>query len=385
MRPRTVGQFQGIDVRVHPSMVLVLLWAVYHWGYSARGGLTAVTYGLVFVVALFGLVVLHELGHGLMARQFGLRVRDVTLLPFGGVAHIEQMPASPRTEAMVALAGPLTNVAIAVASLPLLVLWFLLKGYTSLNSLTTLRLDDPSFTGFVVFLFLANLMLAIVNLLPAFPMDGGRVFRAAMSSVVGRDLATKAAVYTGIVFSVVIGSVALANGNLIIPVISVFLVAAAFAEGRAVRIEQQMRRLYVGQFAVWDRGGINPSEPLALAVRDGPRDIAVTSHGAVLGMIWKADLQRALQNGGLSKKAGEIMDANIVTADIGTSVFDVHTLMSHHNQWALPITEHGVYRGMFSGERLTHVHQYLRSRTPENRHVSAFTGSLSQTLRAWVR
>jgi CBS domain-containing protein len=295
------------------------------------------------------------------------------------------MPASPRMEAMVALAGPLANIAVAVASLPLLALWFLLKGYTSLSSLTTVRLNDPSFTGFLVFLFLANLMLAIVNLLPAFPMDGGRVFRAALSSVVGRDLATKAAVYTGIVFAVVIGSVALANGDLIIPVISVVLVAAAFAEGRAVRIEQQMRRLYVGQFAVWDRGGINPSEPLALAMRDGPRDIVVTSHGAVLGMIWKADLQRALQNGGLSKKAGEIMDANIVTADIGTSVFDVHTLMSNHNQWALPVTEHGVYRGIFSGERLTHVHQYLRSRTPENRHVSAFTGSLSQTLRAWVR
>jgi Zn-dependent protease len=385
MRPRTVGQFQGIDIRIHPSMVLVLLWALYHWGYEAHGGPASIIYGLLLVGAVFGLVLLHELGHGLMARQFGLRVRDVTLLPFGGVAHIEQMPASPRTETMVALAGPLANVAVAVLTLPLLLIWFLLQGYTSLSSLTTLHLDDPSFTSFVYFLFLANLMLAVINLIPAFPMDGGRIFRAGMSSVLGRELATRAAVYTGIVFAVVIGAVALANGDLIIPLVAVLLIAAAYAEGRAVRIEQQMRRLYVGQFAIWDRGGISPSEPLAIAVRDGPRDIAVTSHGAVLGVIWKADLQRALQNGGLSRKAGELMDANIVTADISTSVYDVRTLMTDYNQWALPITENGVYRGMFSGERFTHVHQYLRSRTPENRHVSAFTGSLSQTLRAWVR
>lgn len=385
MRPRAVGHFQGIEVRIHPSMVLVLVWAIYHWGYAGRGSLISIAYGLVFVAAVFGLVLLHELGHGLMARQFSLQVRDVTLLPFGGVAHIEQMPSSPRTEALVALAGPLTNVALAVASLPLLALWCLLNGYSSLRALTTLQLEDPSFSGFLYFLFLANLMLAVVNLLPAFPLDGGRVFRAAMSSVIGRDRATKTAVYSGIVFAVVIGSVALASGNVIIPLMSILLVAAALAEGRAVRIEQQLRRLYVGQFAVWDRGGIGPAEPIALALRGGPKDVVVTSHGAVLGMVWKDDLQRALQNGGLSKKAGELMDPNIVTADIGTSVFDVHTLMSKHNQWALPITENGVYRGMFSDERFAHVHQYLRSRTPENRHVSAFTGSLSQTLRAWVR
>lgn len=385
MRPRTVGQIQGIEIRIHPSMVLVLLWALYHWGYSAGGGVIAMGYGLLFVAVVFGLVLVHELGHGLMARQYGLRVRDVTLLPFGGVAHIEQMPASSRVEALVSLAGPLTNMAIAVATLPLLLLWFLIDGFSSFNSLAALQLEDPSFNSFIFFLFLANLMLAIVNLVPAFPMDGGRVFRAAMSSVVGRDRATKTAVYTGIVLAVVMGAVALAHGDLIIPVICIFLVAAAFAEGRAVRIEQQMRRLNVGQFAIWDRGGIGPSDPLALALRDGPRDVAVTSHGAVLGMLWKADLQRALQSGGLSRKAGELMDPNIVTADIATSVFDVHTLMSSHNQWALPITEHGVYRGMFSGERFAHVHRYLRSMTPENRHVSAFTGSLSQTLRAWVR
>src|SRR5680860_530402 len=143
MRPRSIGHFQGIEVRIHPSMVFVLVWAVYHWGYAARGGLTSIAYGLVFVGAVFTLVLLHELGHGLMARQFHLRVRDVTLLPFGGVAHIEQMPSSPRKEALVALAGPLTNLAVAVVTFPLLVLSFLLKGYSSVSALTSLQLADP--------------------------------------------------------------------------------------------------------------------------------------------------------------------------------------------------------------------------------------------------
>ena len=250
MRPHTVGRFQDIEVRIHPSIVLVVAWAVYHWGYGAGGGIGQLLYGLLFVVAVFLLVLVHEFGHGLMAKQFGLRVRDVTLLPFGGVARIEKMPASPRTEAMVALAGPMTNVALAVISFPILLIWFLVRGYSSLEVFNNYQLESPSFGGFMLYTFLANLMLAVVNLVPAFPMDGGRVLRALMSSAFGREFATRAAVVTGVLFSVVIAAVALANGDLLIPLIAIFLIAAALAEGRATRLEQQIRRLQIGQFAI---------------------------------------------------------------------------------------------------------------------------------------
>ncbi|CAN5778645.1 site-2 protease family protein [soil metagenome] len=385
MRIQSVGHILGVNIRWHPSMVLVVLWAAYQWGYVAGGSVTSIIYGVAFVSCVFGLVLAHELGHALMARQFGLKVRDITLLPFGGIARIERMPASPRVEALVAIAGPLTNTAIAIFMLPLLIVWMVISGFTSISDLGRYALHDPSFGGFVLYIFLANLLLAIVNLIPAFPMDGGRLLRAGLSTLVGRDRATKSAVVAGVVFAVVIGSIALLNGDLIVPLVSVLLVATAISEGRSVRLEQQLRRLQVGQFAVWDSGGLAPTDPVALALRDGPRDTVVTSNGIVLGMLWKSDLQTALQNGTLSKKAGEIMDRNVVSAEAGSSIFDVHTLMSENNQWTMPVTEHGTYRGIFSAERFFHVHQYLRSRTPENRHVASLTGSVSQTLKALVR
>ena len=206
------------------------------------------------------------------------------------------------------------------------------------------RLEDPSFNSFIFFLFLANLMLAIVNTnCPRF-LDGGGSFGLRCLPWSGETEHDQTAVYTGIVLAVIMGAVALANGDLIIP---------SFAFSWSPRPSPRAGRFASSSrcdgsrwaIAIWDRGGIGPSDPLALALRDGPRDVAVTSHGAVLGMLWKADLQRALQSGGLSRKAGELMDPNIMTADIATSVFDVHTLMSSHSEWALPITEHASIAG----------------------------------------
>ncbi|MBX3070103.1 MAG: site-2 protease family protein [Thermomicrobiales bacterium] len=385
MRSFTLGTIQGIEIKTHPTMALVLLWALYRWGFGPGGGLTGAAYGLLFVAAIFGLVLLHELGHGLMARQYGLAVRDVTLLPFGGVARVEQMPASTRVETLVAMAGSLVNLAIAMVTLPIMLVLFVLSDTSFSQLFQRFRFDTPSFGSFVLYLYLANLLLALVNLLPIFPMDGGRVLRSVLTEFVGRANATRIAVFVTALIAAIAGAIALANGEWLMTLVFLMLVLFALAEGRAVRLEEHLRRMEVGHFAVWDRGGIAPNEPLAIALRDGPRDMVVTAHGAVLGMIWKSDLQRALQSGMLHKTASEIMDRSIVTADVESSVYDVHSMMAANNQWSLPITEHGAYRGMFDGERLSHVHTMLRSRTPEHRHLTTITGSLSQALRGFVR
>lgn len=385
MRSISLGKLHEIDIRVHPTMGLVLIWAVVHWAQSGSSIVSGMLYGITFVGAIFGLVLLHELGHGLMARQYGLAVRDITLLPFGGVARVEQMPASTRVESLVAVAGSLVNLAIAMLALPFMLIWFVLADVPFSELFQIFPFDTPSFGSFVLYLYLANLLLAIINLLPVFPMDGGRVFRSMLSEVIGRAQATRFAVYITGVFAVIASAFAMAGGEWLIVLVSVMLLVFAIAEGRSVRLEENLRRMAVGHFTVWDRGGISPSEPLAIALRDGPRDMVVTAHGAVLGMVWKADLQRMLQSGSLDKTAGEIMDRSIVTADVENSVYDVHSLMAASNQWSLPITENGAYRGIFDGERLSHIHTMMRSRSPEHRHFTAITGSLSQALRGLVR
>jgi Zn-dependent protease len=385
MRSLTLAKVQGIDVRVHPTFALVALWVVYYWGIAGGGGIQAVAYGALLIGFVFFFVLLHEFGHSFMAQQYGLKVRDITLVPFGGVARIEHLPTRPSAEAVIALSGPLVNLAVVFCAFPLILLLGITQGFNSCSDYFRYDLGQVSLGGFLVQLWLVNLLIAAFNLLPAFPMDGGRILRAALTRVLGRQRATLTAVACGIALAVVMGIIGIALRDYFLPFISIFIVVAAVAEGRAVRLEESMRRLHVGQFSVWERGGVAPRDPLALALRDGLRDVVVTDKGRVVGMLWKQVLLQAMQTGSLQRRAYELMDRGIETAESDVSVYDVHVMMNSRGQWAVPITEDGIYRGVFTAERFIHVHRYLDTHTSERRHFDAFAGSIGQLWRSWVR
>ena len=168
------ARIAGIDLYVHATFLLLLAWVVLR---EYAGGMGAVAGAMVYIVALFTIIVLHELGHALTARRFGVATRDIILLPIGGVARLEGMPRQPRHELLVALAGPAVNVALAIVLYAIVRLggpppWLDLL-YT-MGTLTSVR-------AFLYQLVFVNLTLALFNLLPAFPMDGGRVFRALLA------------------------------------------------------------------------------------------------------------------------------------------------------------------------------------------------------------
>src|SRR5262249_3666381 len=196
MQSFPIGRIRGIDLHVHPTFGLVLLWIVYHFGVAGGGSLGSLTYGVVLMTLVFCCVVLHELGHSMMAQEFGIRVRNITLFPFGGAAFIEQMPMQPKGELLVTIAGPAVNVSIAVALLPLLLLYGIVGGFHSFAELLN-EFDSISFPGILIYLFFANITIALFNLLPAFPMDGGRLVRAGLTRILGRDRATSIAVVLG--------------------------------------------------------------------------------------------------------------------------------------------------------------------------------------------
>ncbi len=385
MKSLTIGRIQGIDIKLHPSFVLIGLWVIYHWGFRQDSGVAGTIYGLALVLSIFVLVLLHELGHSMMAHEYGLRVRDITLVPFGGIARIEQMPSRPRAEAMISLAGPLVNIAIALLLLPVLLMVGLANGNDSLQDFARFGLGDVSLTGFLFYLTLANLTLAVFNLLPAFPMDGGRILRAGVTPFMGRQGATTVAVAIGITLGVLIGILGLLSGEYLIVLVMGFVVLAAIAEGRAVRLEESMRRLRVGQFAVWDRGGVSPDDPIAMALRQGARDLAVTENGQLVGMVWRQQLVDAMSHGGLQRRVSEIMDRRYVTISSDTSVHEAQRLMSETSQWAIPVADGGLYRGLFTADRFIHVQRHVVSQTSERRHFAHLTGSLSQTFRSRVR
>jgi Zn-dependent protease len=222
MKSVRLGTLFGIPVYLHWTFLLLLGFVAFSQA-IVSGSFSAGLGGVVFVSAIFGCVVLHEFGHALTARRFGIRTRDVTLLPIGGVARLERMPEDPRQEFWVALAGPVVNVAIA----GMLALWLLLTG---------LEPGGLSMTGgsLAARLMSVNLALVAFNILPAFPMDGGRVLRALLAQRTGYVEATDLAAKIGRGMAVLFGIVGLFWNPLLV-IIAIFVWSGAGQEAEMVR------------------------------------------------------------------------------------------------------------------------------------------------------
>ncbi|NVB37641.1 site-2 protease family protein [Pseudenhygromyxa sp. WMMC2535] len=218
-----LGRIFGIPTRIHASFALVLLWIGLTTWRSAHSG-WAVLFGVAFALAVFTCVLLHEFGHALVARRFGIETRRITLLPIGGVAELERVPEEPRAELWIAIAGPAVNLGIAA----ILALVAVATGVLSGGGLLAVVLEG---------LLWANLMLALFNLVPAFPMDGGRVFRAWMQRRHGRVRATEMAAKLGTVFAVAFGLWGLIGGNYVLALVAVFVYFAARRELSMVRYQ----------------------------------------------------------------------------------------------------------------------------------------------------
>lgn len=355
-----IATVRGIEIKVHPSFLLALLWVTYYWGIAPANGLRGVLFGIFILTAVFVCVVGHELAHGFVALRYGLTVHDITLLPIGGVARIEQVPMTPRREATVALAGPILNLLVAAGLLPMVLAIAWAAGVRDAYDFLVLvqGIDGGSF---VLHLWIANLMLAAFNLLPAFPMDGGRILRAMLSGLFNRVLATRVAVLLGQILALGLIVAGFYTRDVTLPLVSIFIMLAAFVEARMIHVEAALQALPVGQFAVWDAGGVSPDSPLSHAILGGPRDLAVTQGGVVVGMLWRDEVLSLLTRGN-SLRVADVMDRDVTAMDVDSSVYDVHRRMLVTGRPAIPITEGGLYRGIFTSDRLVHVHRHLQER-----------------------
>jgi Zn-dependent protease len=222
-----LGRIAAIDVYVHFTFFLLLGWEALR-DYQAHGDTAETISGLVFILILFGIVVLHELGHALAARSYGIRTRDIMLLPIGGVARLERMPRDPGQELVVALAGPAVNVVLAVVIYLVLALG---RGLSPFGE--ALQVGG----GFLDRLFWVNVSLAIFNLLPAFPMDGGRVLRAALALRLDYARATQVAATIGQGVAILFGVLGFAYDPLLI-FIALFVWFGAAQEANQVQVSR---------------------------------------------------------------------------------------------------------------------------------------------------
>jgi Zn-dependent protease len=248
-RSLKLGRIAGIYLFVHWTFLLLLACVFLDEYRASNANLFAAVEAVGFILSVFVCVTLHELGHALAARQFGIRTRDITLLPIGGVARLERMPEKPGQELIIAVAGPMVNVIIAALLLPVVI------GLFGRASLSTSRVLSGNF---LFNLLITNVLLVVFNLIPAFPMDGGRVLRALLAFRLNYVTATRIAARIGQLVAVCFAAFGIWNTQFLLVLVAAFVFMAAQGELQAVRARFAVRGLTVRD------AGIRPADILNL-------------------------------------------------------------------------------------------------------------------------
>ena len=311
-----IARVAGIGLYVHATFLILLAWVGFG-GYQ-RGGPTAAIAGVLFILAVFAIVVLHELGHALTARRFGIPTRDITLLPIGGVARLERMPRDPRQELLIAIAGPTVNVALAI------VLYAVLALSGPVRSLSDLTAPDEAMFGrsLLVQLLSVNVWLALFNLVPAFPMDGGRVLRAFLAMRSGDyTRATATAARVGQLFALAFAFWGLfGRGSPLLVFIALFIWLGAAGEAAAEQTTATLDGVPLQRVMITDVRTLAPSDPLSRAVQhilaSSQQDFPVVQDGGtVVGVLTRTQLMKALAEHGQGALVGDAMRRDFMTAD----------------------------------------------------------------------
>jgi Zn-dependent protease len=284
---------RGIEIKVHITFLLVLVWGAMAWG---SGGWSGAIYGSFLTLAVFAFVLLHELGHAIAAQRYGIPVRDILLLPIGGLARLTRMPEKPSQELLIALAGPAVNLALILVLLPFvgagLAMQAVQEGELHIPSTMT-----PGLLNLATFLLMTNVMLLLFNMLPAFPLDGGRVLRALLSMRLSGATATRLATAIGKLFALLFGMVALLSGNVSLAMIAFFVFLGAGAEGQEAAAREMLRGVTVAEAVDAAAPTLPADAPAHLAfdrlARSPYRALAVLDEGgAFLGIVTRAGMQR---------------------------------------------------------------------------------------------
>ena len=301
-----IGSIAGTAVRIHITFLMFLAWIfVASW---TSGGPAAAWNALAFMILLFACVLAHEFGHILTARAFGVPTPDVTLLPIGGVARLARIPEQPVQEFLIAIAGPLVNVVIAFG----LALFF----GANLNA-EHLAAVESTKVSLLDRLAEVNLFLALFNMIPAFPMDGGRVLRALLAIRLGHVRATEIAAVIGQAFAFVLGFVGLFWNPLLI-FIAIFVYLAAASEAQLVAVRAMSRDVPVSAAMMTGFATLTPDEHFDAAVET----LLHTSQSAfpvidadhrIVGLLSRGDVIRALKQLGPDARVAQAMTTGIPT------------------------------------------------------------------------
>ncbi|MCA1996459.1 MAG: site-2 protease family protein [Armatimonadetes bacterium] len=329
---------RGIPIRLHFSFLLLIVWI----GIVSRGQATAV----VNILALFGCVLLHELGHALTAQKFGIRIKDITLYPVGGVAMLVDRP-KPKQEFWITLAGPSVNVVIALAAAVAL----------ALQGARPETLQSAFEAGaFLPYLLVANVMLAVFNMIPAFPMDGGRILRSVLAMTMPHAKATRIAGTIGQGLAILFGFLGLFTGQIVLMIIAFFVFVGAGAEmgqamGLALTEGRTVREAMFTRFSVLQHGDtLGRAAELLLSTTQA--DFPVMSGSEVVGVLNREAIVRGLAEAGPTGYVAGYMDRNVEYIEGSEPLSAALERLSSNPRGLLVVTERGIPVGLLNAENL---------------------------------
>lgn len=336
-----IGEFAGIGLYVHATFPLLLAFVALPsliYDRDVPGALASVA----FILVLFVCVVLHEYGHALAARRYGIKTQDITLLPIGGVARLERMPEKPSQELVVAAAGPMVNVVIAA------VLFFVILLTT--GTLPALGLDDPN-ASILAQLLTVNVVLVLFNLIPAFPMDGGRILRALLATRLEYAQATRYAAWLGQGIAVLFALAGFFFNPLLI-ITALFIFMGAQGESQMAQQRGTMKGFTAGEAMRTNIRSLTPNEWLAGAVEStmstAQHDFPIVENGNVVGLLTREALLRGIRQFGAYVPIAQVMQRDVKTIEAEQALSEASETMQANQLMVLPVTNHGTLVGMLT-------------------------------------
>jgi Zn-dependent protease/predicted transcriptional regulator len=333
------GSILGIEFRIHYTFFILLLF-VYIAG--MRKGATLAINGVLFVCAVFMCVLIHEVGHSILARKYGKETKSITLLPIGGVATIEEMPEKPLQEVVMSAVGPFINLAIAG-------ILYLFSGQWS-------GFHPPGIypaTGgeFLESLIVINIFLAIFNLLPAFPMDGGRILRGFLSLCYSTVKATSIAVFVGQTFALLFVFYGIFF-NFWLAIIGIFLYLGAGSEKQQLQIVNLLHNIPISAIMSVNYQTLSPDEPLKKALEKiyhgCQDDFPVIDKGDIKGILNQESIIAAIHEKGVDLSVADVMDKDFISTDPGKPLAQIYKKLSSENKSSIAVIEKNSLKGMLS-------------------------------------
>ena len=343
-----IARVSGIELRVHATFLILLVWLALVY-YQDTGTITGAARGVLFTLALFCSVVLHELGHALTGRRFGVPTRDITLLPIGGVARLDHMPELPQQELWIALAGPAVTVGIAAA------IYILLR----VLGLPVALVEEAAAHGergaFLAQLMWVNVSLAVFNLLPAFPMDGGRVLRAGLALRMDYLRATEIAARLGKWFALLFGIIGLLYNPLLV-LIALFVWLAAASESSATQMHTLLGGVNVERVMIRDVRTLASGDTLEAALehvlQGFQHDFPIVENGKVVGVLTRAGLLAGLARHGRDAPVAGSMEPSFRTANPSELVEHAIARLGDCPCHTLPVLSDGRLSGVLTLENV---------------------------------